>query len=358
MVFPRNALEQRIVSVWQDLLGMDEVGVDDNFYDLGGDSLLAMSMASAVVEQLDTRVPAAAILGAETIAEVAGRIEEGGRSESLVRVQPNGSQPPFFCVHPVMGGVMEFRDLAILLGSDQPFFAFQSIGRDGLSPPLSRVEQMASHYLAELRSVQPTGPYFLGGWSFGGLVAYEMARQLEQRGEKVAFLVLFQTICPRGHTRRRLSLRRHWKRMRPLGWWERLGYVTARLRFMRRLAGRRWRRWRTRPSDRPPAGLQRHAVSQDAEHVVFEANRVASDLYHPGPFGGRVFVIGLHGVDGYDGRLEAGWDRLATGGAEAITFLPEQDPAAEYLFQAPHLSRLAEELSRLIEVTRTPGDHG
>ncbi len=111
----------------------------------------------------------------------------------MVSLQPEGSKPPFFCVHGVGGNVVGFRDLAKHLGNDQPFYGIQPQGLDGKQPCLTSVPEMAESYIKEIKRVQPHGPYHIGGYSFGGLVAYEMAQILQARGEEIALLALFDT---------------------------------------------------------------------------------------------------------------------------------------------------------------------
>jgi len=115
-----------------------------------------------------------------------------------VPIQPDGSRPPLFCVHNLHGEVLNFRDLTMRLGPDQPFYALQGVGMDGMEAPLGRIEDMAARYIAAMRRVQPAGPYFIGGYSMGGLVAYEMAQQLRAAGETVALLALLDTYQHRG----------------------------------------------------------------------------------------------------------------------------------------------------------------
>ncbi|HEY9643327.1 MAG TPA: alpha/beta fold hydrolase, partial [Coleofasciculaceae cyanobacterium] len=113
----------------------------------------------------------------------------------LVPLQPKGSKPPFFCVHPIFGVVLPYHTLAQHMGLDQPFYGLQPLGMDG-KPPHTRIEEMAAYYIKAIRQIQPQGPYYLGGWSVGGLVAFEMAQQLRQVGHKVALLAVLDTPAP------------------------------------------------------------------------------------------------------------------------------------------------------------------
>ena len=141
-------------------------------------------------------LPITVLFQAPTIEKLAQLLRQSGWSptwSSLVACRQPGSSPPFFCVHGIGGLVIGFRDLARHLGPDQPMYGFQAQGTDGKHPILTRVEEMAAHYLQELRTVQPHGPYYLGGLSFGGWVAYEMAQQLRADGEQVGLLALIDT---------------------------------------------------------------------------------------------------------------------------------------------------------------------
>jgi thioesterase domain-containing protein len=117
-------------------------------------------------------------------------------SSSLVPIQAIGKQPPFFCIHPVGGNVLCYRDLARYLGIEQPFYALQALGLSGEQKPLTRIEDMAAHYIEALQTIQPQGPYYLGGWSLGGIIAFEMAQQLHQQGYEVALLALIDSYMP------------------------------------------------------------------------------------------------------------------------------------------------------------------
>ncbi len=195
-VAPTDELETQLTKIWETVLDKKPVGIRDNFFELGGHSLLAARLMHRIEQSLGQRLPLAALLQAPTVEQLAGLLRQEKWSSSwssLVEIQPEGSRPPFFCVHGVGGNVVGFRDLALHLGMDQPFYALQPQGLDGKRPCLSSIPQMAERYIQEIRRVQPEGPYRIGGYSFGGLVAYEMAQQLEAQGENTALLALFDT---------------------------------------------------------------------------------------------------------------------------------------------------------------------
>ncbi len=195
----RNPLEARLTKIWEEALGKSPIGRNENFFDLGGHSLLAVRLFTKIEEFFGESLPLSTLYQAPTIEELAMVLS--GEQElhswtSLVPIQTRGSNPPIFCVHLVGGNVLGFSELSKLLGHDQPFYALQSVGLDGNEKPYARIEDMAGHYIQEIQTIQPHGPFFLAGGCMGGLVAFEMAQQLLVLGEKVAFLGMLETWLP------------------------------------------------------------------------------------------------------------------------------------------------------------------
>ncbi len=191
-----DTFQSELVKIWEDVLAKKPIGIHDNFFELGGHSLLAARLMHRTGQALKKTLPLAMLFQAPTIEQLALVLRQEGWSRhwsSLVPIQPAGSQPPFFCIHGVGGNVVGFYELGRHMGPDYPFYGLQSQGLDGQHPCHGRVEEMAAHYLDEIRTVQPKGPYFFGGFSFGGLVAYEMAQQLRAAREEVGLVVLFDT---------------------------------------------------------------------------------------------------------------------------------------------------------------------
>ncbi|MCY1042404.1 amino acid adenylation domain-containing protein, partial [Corallococcus sp. bb12-1] len=192
-VAPRDALELELTRIWEDVLQTRPLSVTSDFFELGGHSLLAVRLMSRIRTGLRRDLPLATLFQAPTVERLAALLRQQPAPFSpLVPIQSEGTRRPFFCVHPVGGNVLAYAELAKALGPDQPFYGLQSQGLDGAQPPLERVEEMAASYLAAVRGVQPHGPYRLGGWSMGGLVAYEMARQLQALGETTEVLALIE----------------------------------------------------------------------------------------------------------------------------------------------------------------------
>jgi amino acid adenylation domain-containing protein len=195
-VLAADVLQLKLVRIWEDLLGKKPIGIRDNFFELGGHSLLAARLMHRTGQALGKTLPLAMLFQAPTIEQLATVLRQDGWSRhwsSLVAIQPAGSHPPFFCVHGVGGNVLNFRELGGLMAPDHPFYGFQAQGLDGKSPCFTRIEEMAAHYIAEIKAIQPDGPYFFGGYSLGGIVAYEMAQQLRASGEQVGLLALLDT---------------------------------------------------------------------------------------------------------------------------------------------------------------------
>lgn len=198
---PRDRVESELGKIWEGLLGKKPISIRANFYALGGHSLLAVRVVAAIERSFGRKLPLSTLISAPTIEKLAAflRDEHGSHSSTLVAIQAHGTKPPLFCVHAGGGEVMRFLPLARQLGSDQPFYGLRSPEFNSDLSPVS-VEFLAEKYLRELRHLQPEGPYRLAGSSFGGLVAFEMARQLQEQGAEVALLALFDTGNPAFHS--------------------------------------------------------------------------------------------------------------------------------------------------------------
>jgi amino acid adenylation domain-containing protein len=197
---PRDEFEIQLKKIWEQVLGVKSIGITDNFFELGGHSLLAVRLFSEIERVWSKQLPLATLFQAQTIADLAQVIRQEGWSapwSSLVKIQSgDDTKLPLFCVHPIGGNVLEYYQLAHELGREQSVYGLQSLGLDGKQIPLRKIEAMATHYLQEMRTVQPQGPYFLIGYSFAGLVVYEMAQQLDRQGEKVGLLALLDRTAP------------------------------------------------------------------------------------------------------------------------------------------------------------------
>jgi amino acid adenylation domain-containing protein len=246
-VAPKDELELKLLKIWERVLGVKPICVHDNFFNLGGHSLLAVKLFAQIEKAFGKNLPLATLFQAPTVAQLARVLREKGWTapwSSLVLIQAGGSRLPFFCVHAAGGNVIEYHDLARLLGPDQPFYGLQAHGLDGREAPHTSIKEMAAHYLKEMREVQPEGPYLIGGRSSGGLIAFEMACRLRAEGEEVGLLALLDAY-PAGYfkllpgagafgQRLRRSARKfqsHANNLRRLGPREAIDYIFSKLSY-------------------------------------------------------------------------------------------------------------------------------
>ncbi|MEZ4591278.1 MAG: amino acid adenylation domain-containing protein [Chloroflexota bacterium] len=194
-----DPLELQLIHIWERVLGMKGIGRHDDFFELGGHSLLAIRVFAEIEKITGQQFPLPILFRAPTIALLADALRQEGwhtNWSSLVPIQPNGTKPTFFYVAPFLISVLSFARLARYLGDDQPLYGLQPQGIDGNQPHHTRVEEMAAHYIQEIRTLQPHGPYYLGGHCAGSWVAFEMAQQLQAAGEEVQLLILVDSEPP------------------------------------------------------------------------------------------------------------------------------------------------------------------
>lgn len=198
VVAPRNQSEMELLSIWEEVLNKRSLGVTDSFFDVGGHSLLAVRLFAQIHERMGVKLPLSSLFQAPTVEQLARLVQkqqEPHEGSSLVRIQPHGKRPAIFWVHTLGGGggggLLRYRDLALRLHEEQPSFGFKEP-----DSPFDSVEAMAAAYIDTMRMQQPHGPYYLGGYCFGGNVAHEIACQLQARGEKVGMLALLDSFPP------------------------------------------------------------------------------------------------------------------------------------------------------------------
>ncbi|HEY0602171.1 MAG TPA: amino acid adenylation domain-containing protein, partial [Herpetosiphonaceae bacterium] len=192
-IAPRDRWELHLARLWQELLHSGPLSIHDNFFRRGGDSLLAVRLVARIEQELGRQIPVARLIGAPTIAQIAALLRQQPADQTwspLVAIQPGADRPPLFCVHPIGGHVLCYVKLAQQIGADQPVYGLQVRGLDVDQVPSTSIAEMAAEYLAAIREVQPHGPYLLLGWSFGGVVVFEMAQQLLHDGEEIALLAI------------------------------------------------------------------------------------------------------------------------------------------------------------------------
>jgi amino acid adenylation domain-containing protein len=352
VVGARDAVEAKLVEIWEKALGVSPVGVHDSFFQLGGHSMAGVRLFARIEKEFGQRLPLATLFECPTLEQLANRLRDPGRAvtcSSLVALQPRGSRPIMFFVHGAGGGnLWTYTNLLPYLGDDQPVYALESRGMRGL-PEFESLPEMAGHYLREIRTVQPRGPYYLSGYCFGGDVAFEMARQLEAGGEKVALLALLDSPASNSDYQR-------------VPWWRpdfyaRFAANTANwvgdfaaqsLRDQVRYVRRKGRIVAQRIADRARGRAEVFNLEEvidvslfsDVELNLWRVHLKAFHSYQPGPYEGRVVLFRTRGHPffcSFDPLL--GWGPYARGGVEVVDI----PGAHEGIFMEPHVR----ELSRL-----------
>jgi amino acid adenylation domain-containing protein len=304
---PCDEVESRLVKIWEKVLGYEPISIKDNFFELGGHSLLGVKLFAAIEKEFGKRLPLTTLFHTQTIEEMARGLREEKKEDeeswsALVAIQPKGNKLPFFCVHAGGGNVLFYRDLSRRLGEEQPFYGLQAVGLDGKGRRHNRVDEMAAHYIREMRRVQPKGPYYVGGASFGGLAAYEIACQLRQMGEEVGMIVLFDTYGP-GYPRLlptttafRVKMSEYYRRVE-----HHIGGLTllkgrARLEYVKhksdkvRVAFIRWCLKKSKAAKKrfyEVVGRPLPKVLQETQHALVEAQA----NYEPREYGGHVTLF-------------------------------------------------------------------
>jgi thioesterase domain-containing protein/acyl carrier protein len=356
-VEPLAPMEKALAEIWAKVLGVERVGVNDNFFELGGHSLLAVRLFSQIEKSLGHKLPIASLFRAPTIAALAALIHEpdGNHGWSpLIAIQPQGDRLPFFAVHCGFGQVLFYRPLAQLLGPNQPFYGFQSQGLDGRSFKHTSLEAMASYYIEEMRGVQPHGPYFLGGYCTGGMIAFEMAQQLHAEGEEIALLVLFDAQNPAQPPQRytrveRVKLRfQYGSRLAPS---EQIRYFAQQFDGHLKKWQERFKKMRYRMLNIDvDAGVVPDEFRQ--LHVLLSLER-ALDGYKPRAYPGRITLFRATTPGEYfcytaDYISDFGWTKLAAGGLE-IHQIPGDHTS---MFGESNIGMTAEKLRGLLRLSK------
>ncbi len=347
---PRDVLELQLAQIWKEILNLRVAGVRDNFFEHGGHSLLAVRLLTRIRQTLGVDLPLALLFQKLTIEHLAAHIRQasGGAWQQfspLVEIQRGAAGPAFFCVHPAGGNVLCYTDLAKHLGMDQSFYGLQAQGLDGTQMPLSSIEEMATSYIAAIRTIQPAGPYFLGGWSMGGLVAFEMAQQLQAQGQHVSLLAVIDANAPATETQfaepDEISYMESFTRDMGLAWEQLQGSSDdlvnldsrQRLDYVLEMA--------VAANVLPP-----DVESSQIEHLynVFKTNVRAMLDYKPQPLSIPITLFKAEELLGEPADPRAGWERFTREGVELLTV-----PGNHYtMVREPHVKILARQLVRCI----------
>jgi len=328
-VAPRDALEHQLTKIWENLLQVKPIGIRDNFFELGGHSLLAIKLFAEIEKVTTRKIPLAVLFQAPTLEQLATIVQlevNTAACSSLVPIQANGSKPPCFLVPGGAGAALYFADLARHMDSDQPLYALQSSGINGDTEPLTQIKSIAAHFINEIRRVQSCGPYLLVGVCLGGAVVFEMAQQLAAGGQKVALLILVETIRPSanhlGYLAGRITQRfkhslldrfaYHGQNLKDLAWRERAAYI------WRKTSGATQRVIARFAAEKSMVAVDSPLPAHWVE--VGKANTLAVHNYRPKRYPGRITLFLTESSN--LGHIRTGvlaWRKLAAGGVDVHT---------------------------------------
>jgi acetoacetyl-CoA synthetase len=330
---------ETLTSIWQRVLQRSSVGPEDDFFDLGGDSSLALQLFNEIALASGRELPPVTIYVAPTIAALAAVLEQPAelRFPSLVLLKDGSKQPPLFITHGLGGSVIDFFQVVKHIRTPHPIQGMQARGIDGTEEPFDRIEDMAEFHLEAIRQVQPHGPYFLVGYSLGGLVTLEMARRLTAAGEKVALLAMldsypdirYLSLAQRARLVARLATRRAATAMKmPVG--EALSLI---IRPSRR------RSVIPKVSYQLPVDVSLSPAVQRARERAYSA----LTRYKPQFFSGKIKFVRAEILTDFPADPTAVWARLAK------EFEVETIPGDHLGIMSTHYEKLASAISRYVE---------
>src|ERR1041385_956051 len=342
-VAPRNVDEERIAAIWQTVLQVDRVGIRDNFFELGGHSMSAMQLMSELSKAYGKRIPLATLFQVATVEHLAQFIanDEPYAQLTLLQIKPGKSHPPFFCVSAPNVNALGYVQLAQHLAEDQPVYALQAAFRkrsEGEYSP-DEVEALATEYIRSMRQLQPEGPYMLGGMCAGGLIAFEMARQLREKGQQIALVGIFDTWNIHTYTWLWV-VDYYWRRFKTLLRQARGGDLNSAITT----AGRSLR---TVLKKFLPGAVRPQATVPDDP---WRTGYVPPPDFVPNVYPGRLTVFRIHKRPYYRINDEAlGWGQRALGGVDIEVIPGDHDS----IFREPNVRVLAEKLTEHIMAIRT-----
>ncbi|HZV36755.1 MAG TPA: amino acid adenylation domain-containing protein, partial [Verrucomicrobiae bacterium] len=365
---PKDSLELELTAIWESVLGVSPIGMDEKFFELGGHSLLAVRLVARLEKKFGRKFPLSMVFQAQTVSQMADYLRAepvGTVGSSVVAIQSSGAKPPLFFVHGVGGGMFwGYTNLARNVGPDQPVYVLKSRAMDG-QEEFSTLEEMAAQYVADIRALQPKGPYHLGGYCFGGIVAYEMARQLETAGEKVAMLAMLNSAPPNSS-----YWRFRWSPLSLFKFAHNLGLLFVRAMRWDPQQRRQFLRWKaqqarlkmSRMLKMPLGGSYQFSAEEVVDFSSFtrdqrklwEAHIGALIQYIPKPYAGKLTLFRSRGHPmfcSFDGNC--GWAELA-GEVEVHLVSGEH----ESILEEPHVRVLTAKLKDCLRRLQSPDGAG
>jgi acetoacetyl-CoA synthetase len=335
---PTSTMVEMLIPIWQRVLQLSSISVDDNFFEVGGDSTLALALFNEIAQASGRELPPVMIYHAPTIAALAAVLEESAapRVPPVVQLKAGSSEPPLFITHGLGGSVMDFFQVVKHIQTPLTIYGMQAKGIDGTEEPSERIEDMARHSLEAVKELQPHGPYLLAGYSLGGLVTLEMARQLNAAGEKIALLAMldsypeirYLSFAQRARLLARLATRRATTAMKlPMA-----EAVSLMVRPTRR------RSLTPRVSYQPPADVSLSPAMQRVRQSAY----LALTRYQPRFYPGRIRFVRAAVPTDFPADPSAVWAHLAG------KFEVETVPGDHLGIMTTHYEQLAAAISRYV----------
>ncbi|MFD2168564.1 non-ribosomal peptide synthase/polyketide synthase [Tumebacillus lipolyticus] len=358
-VAARDAVEAELVEIWKQLLDLSEVGIHDNFFSLGGHSLLAVRLMSEIQKRFGQKLTLQSLYQSGTIEQLAESLRQGQQAvlpACLVELQKgsDNQRSPLFLIHPGGGMVHAYMELARELGSEQTVYGLQSQGVADDLEPLESIEEMATLYIQSLKAVQPVGPYLLGGWSLGGVVAYEMARQLHEQGELVADLILIDTPMPTWQSEREKRDEQDFLLMFANHWAGTLGEDITELIESGHLPEAEVIRVlfeRGTEQNLIPKGVDLSTIYRS--YNVFKHNITAQQNYEPQPYEGHLtLLVAIESAAAYIEQQGAGYQfDLTLGWAGRVAIVTSEEVPGEHsqLMEQPFVHEVGRHLSARLQ---------
>jgi amino acid adenylation domain-containing protein len=349
VVPPRDALELQLTQIWEKALGVQPIGITDNFFDLGGHSLIALQLFAQIEQVWNKRLSWGILFESSTIAEIADIVRQDEVSTAwspLVLLKSGKNKPPLFFLHALGGTLFGYYDLVRRLGEDRPIYGLQSQGIDGKQQPLERVEDMASYFIKSIQTVQPHGPYFLLGYSFGGLVAFEIARQLAELDERVEFLGLVDIrspIVPKDTMSVKKWLNLHLGELKKLEFKDRIKYFTDKVTHRVAIKTKGYAEEYKNMMTKKLSGFE---MFKPELLNVLESNLQATKNYSPQVYQGNATLFWCEYQSLYIEKYpDLGWGNIVSGGVDTV-FIPGEHLS---LLAEPHVQVFAENLKLVLD---------
>ncbi|HWZ45836.1 MAG TPA: amino acid adenylation domain-containing protein [Candidatus Saccharimonadales bacterium] len=347
---PRDSFELHCAQIWEQVLGISQVGLRDNFFELGGHSLNAFVVMTRIRKVFGRDLPISVLFQGPTVEHLAGLLRDsGGEAEfsPLVPIQTKGTKTPFFCVHPAGGNVLCYIGLSRHLGSDQPFYGLQSRSLVDEQLKVRSAQEMAADYIEVVRKLQPQGPYHLGGYCLGGVFAFEMACQLRQMGEEVAALVLIDTFSPEAMSKEEFD------DAQALSWFgrdlgmplgKRLSIPPGELRGLP--AGEAFEKVLAKAKQEEVLPMEASSSQLRRYFHCYLANSVYAVTYEPRPYHGRITLLSARDEeDKHNFGASRGWESFTD---RAMTIKEIPGDHASIIFE-PNVQILAGNLRQALD---------